>query len=77
MLDDDTTFYMMTYILRKHHQVYDNFRNPGFVCRQNSAFNHLLNKLIPKVGIILNEHNIDPVLYTPSWFLTLFSKSIS
>lgn len=77
VLDDDTAFYMMTYILRKHHQVYDNFRNPGFVTRQNVVYAQLLNKFMPKVAAILNENNLDPVLYTPSWFLTLFSKSLS
>ncbi len=77
VLDDDTTFYLMTYVLRKHQQIYDNFRNPGFVTRQNAVYLHLLRKFMPKTEAILNEHSLDPVLYTPSWYLTLFSKSLS
>jgi hypothetical protein len=32
---------------------------------------------MPKIHAKLSEDNIDPILYAPSWFLTLFSKSLS
>lgn len=82
-MDDDTAFYFMIYILRKHKQICiycynldDNFRNPGFVSRQNAVYSILLQQFMPKVHSKLAEHNLEPVLYTPSLFLTLFSKSL-
>lgn len=55
----------------------DNFRNPGFVARQNYVYLQLLELHMPKVASILREQMLEPVMYTPSWFLTLFSKSLS
>ena len=54
----------------------ENFLNPGFVTRQNAVYQKLLKKFIPKAHLTLQEQGLEPVLYTPSWFLTLFSKSL-
>lgn len=50
--------------------------NPGFVTRQNWVFQTLLEKHLPKVNKTLQSQSLEPVMYTPSWFLTLFSKSL-
>lgn len=49
IMDDDTVFYFMIYILSKHKPICkyfqildDNFRNPGFVSRQNAVYSILL-----------------------------------
>lgn len=59
------------------HHTEDNLRNPGFVNRQNEVFTRLLQQKLPKIYEKLKSHYIEPVMYTPSWFLTLYSKSLS
>lgn len=55
----------------------DCLRNPGFVKRQCWVFSELLENHLPKIHKILTEQNIDPIMYTPPWFLTLFSSCLS
>jgi hypothetical protein len=43
----------------------------------NEVFNKLLMEKLPDIYHHLKSHYIEPVMYTPSWFLTLFSKSLS
>jgi len=40
----------------------------------NEVFSILLEKHVPKVFHKLKSQDIVPVMYTTSWFLTLFSK---
>jgi hypothetical protein len=84
VMNDDTVFYLMVYLLQKHKQICktfsysdDNFRNPAFVTRQNTVYLLLLERFMPKVHSKLIEDSLEPVLYAPSWFLTLFSKSLA
>jgi hypothetical protein len=82
-MEDESVFYFMVYILKTYRQICtyylikdDNFKNPGFVNRQNYVYLILLEKFMPKVHKKLLENNIDAIMYTPAWFLTLFSKSL-
>lgn len=43
----------------------------------NEVFDKLLEKNLPKVHARLKSHSLEPVMYTPAWFLTLFSKTLS
>ena len=83
VLDDDSVFYLLTQTISKNkqicilfHYIDENFMNPGFVTRQNWVFQTLLEKHLPKVNKTLQSQSLEPVMYTPSWFLTLFSKSL-
>jgi hypothetical protein len=40
----------------------------------NEVFAIILEKYLPKVYMKLKSQDIEPVMYTTSWFLTLFSK---
>lgn len=82
MLNDESVFYMLVFLIRKYKSfcntlidnLDDNFRNPGFVNKMNEVFAYLLEKHLPKVHKKLKSQDIEPVMYTTSWFLTLFSK---